>query len=90
MHSFSSLTDEQVADQMQRSRAFFQTCLGYVPTVFRPAFGELLPHQARSIASLNQSIVLWNVESLDHLVCARSKRGKGVGRGLRGRAGGRA
>jgi len=58
-------------------------CLGYVPTMFRAPYGELTPTQVNIFGARGFSVIQWNFESNDHIVCVCG----GFGR-RRGRAGG--
>ena len=65
---FSSLTQAQLNAEIERPNAFYRNCLGYLPTMFRPPYGELTPSQVTRIAGNGYTIIQWNVETNDHLV----------------------
>src|ERR1051326_3467506 len=70
-HSWShpnlvKISDESVRSQIQRTEEAITNAIGSRPTLFRPPYGSVTPHQKHIIYDeLGYEIILWEVDPLD-------------------------
>ncbi|WP_019120635.1 polysaccharide deacetylase family protein [Brevibacillus massiliensis] len=69
-HSWShpdltKISPDQVREQVEQTSAEIYRLTGARPCLFRPPYGELNPEVIQILASLDQKIILWSVDSRD-------------------------
>ena len=62
---FSSLTTEQIVDDLQRCNAKIEAITGQSPALFRCPYGEYDDHVISAVNSIGMTAVQWDVDSLD-------------------------
>lgn len=63
--NLSKLTKEQIRQQLVQTNDQVQQLIGVKPATLRPPYGALNQDVVDTALSLNQKIILWNVDSLD-------------------------
>jgi peptidoglycan/xylan/chitin deacetylase (PgdA/CDA1 family) len=62
---FSSLTDQQIADNITTCNEKIAAVTGVTPTLFRCPYGEYDDHVIQGVQALSMTAVQWDVDSLD-------------------------
>jgi len=62
---FSSLSTEQIVDDLNRCNEKIQAITGLCPTLFRCPYGEYDDHVINAVNSIGMTAVQWDVDSLD-------------------------
>lgn len=62
---FSSLSTEQISDDLSRCNEKIQAITGVSPTLFRCPYGEYDDHVINAVNSMGMTAVQWDVDSLD-------------------------
>jgi peptidoglycan/xylan/chitin deacetylase (PgdA/CDA1 family) len=71
-HSWShsrltSLTEQQVTDDLTRANDCIEAITGFRTLLMRPPYGELTKSQKRLVCELGYRLVYWHIDSLDWL-----------------------
>lgn len=62
---FSSLSTEQISEDLSRCNEKIQAITGVSPTLFRCPYGEYDDHVINAVNSMGMTAVQWDVDSLD-------------------------
>ncbi len=62
---FSSLSTEQIIDDLKRCNKKIENITGVSPTLFRCPYGEYDDHVINAVNSIGMTAVQWDVDSLD-------------------------
>ncbi|MBE6948396.1 MAG: polysaccharide deacetylase family protein [Ruminococcaceae bacterium] len=62
---FSSLTNEQIIDNINKCNDKIEAVTGVRPTLFRPPYGEYDDHVIAAVDSMGIHTIQWDVDSLD-------------------------
>ncbi len=62
---FSSLTTEQIVDDLKRCNEKIEAITGLSPSLFRCPYGEYDDHVINAVNSIGMTAVQWDVDSLD-------------------------
>jgi peptidoglycan/xylan/chitin deacetylase (PgdA/CDA1 family) len=64
--NLAKMSDENVRSQIKRTEEAITNAIGSRPTLFRPPYGSVTPHQKHFIRDeLGYEIILWEVDPLD-------------------------
>jgi peptidoglycan/xylan/chitin deacetylase (PgdA/CDA1 family) len=70
---FSSLSDQQIAENITACNEKIAAVTGVTPTLFRCPYGEYDDHVIQAVRSLGMTTVQWDVDSLDWKVISASE-----------------
>lgn len=62
-------------DEVERTQALFERCLGFRPSLFRPPYGEISDGQVELLQEQGMKVIAWSVDPRDWL-CAKQLRGR--------------
>ena len=63
--SFTTLSEQQMRDELTANRAMIEELTATTPTLFRPPFGDYDDRVIATVQELGYTVIQWSVDSLD-------------------------